>query len=350
VRLPRTPNLHKPAVTPAPDYSRNSTDGSVSGIKRALQGLALITCVAIVDLGLYVLLVFLARHEYITANSFFPSLVLFLLFALSVGIILIVGLGEKIDTTDAKNKWIRKFGVTPILVVVSVLIAITVSSRPWAPKIFSSDNVPVDLSQKFMLANLGVRCLSNSQSNQDLLQALGLLILITSDDDSYVSSVRSFLNNPEQMKYARIQKVEFVEDRDTDENYQLIDAYTKLTGKYSAIVSGAVSTDEHWVAYTVDVKDPQHDTFVPVPTMFGKQHRTHLFVITTTKSQDPVTAVASPVLPPKGTALWKKRLVPLFEVQIFPRLQPADPQVNNVSVEIFPDPGQQICWSNVLIR
>src|ERR1700687_3192396 len=97
------------------------------GMKRALQAIALLALVVLFNLGLYVFILWLVVVGWITGTSPFPSFVLFLSFALSLGIILIVALGEKIDTSKVDNEWIKAIGATPIMVIVSVLIATFVS-------------------------------------------------------------------------------------------------------------------------------------------------------------------------------------------------------------------------------
>jgi len=82
--------------------------GAVGNIRQAFQALALITGVVIVDLALYALTASLVKYGYLPSESIFPPLVLFMLFALSVGIILIVALGEKISTEPRNDKWTRK--------------------------------------------------------------------------------------------------------------------------------------------------------------------------------------------------------------------------------------------------
>jgi hypothetical protein len=342
-------------VTPASVPDGRSDLGPGGNIRHAFQALALVTGVVVVDLALYALTASLGRYGYLPNDSIFPPLVLFMLFALSVGIILIVALGEKIARNATKNKWTAKFGVTPIMVIVSTMIGIFLSTSLLANSILPASpntNPPSFVLPKFMLANLGIRCSSKSQ--KDPPEATGLLTFITSQDRSYIRDVRDFLNklkkeNGQSFGY------EFISGP-TDEYYQLLLSYSQGKAINSRDISVSLGdSEDNWVAYTADVKQPNVATSVPVPTMYDKQHESHLFVITTvatSKSEHPELDLINHSGPinggsRKGTELAKKNLVPLFRVGISPKLESGKPEVDTVNFEIFPDPDQ-ICWTKPL--
>src|SRR5882757_9150550 len=86
--------------------------GTSSSQRKAVQAILLIAAVVLFNLALCVTIFALVNKDYVRGP--FPALVLFLSFALSVGIVLITFLGESIDKNNIENEWIKKIGVTPI--------------------------------------------------------------------------------------------------------------------------------------------------------------------------------------------------------------------------------------------
>jgi len=334
-------------LSPSPSTDTRPQSNRSDNIKHALQALMLITGVVVVDLSLFVIVVFLTKNGYLPSNSIFPAMIVFLLFALSVGIILIIALGERITGGSNKNAWGRKFGVTPVMVVVSTIIGIFVSTSLLANRILPVSDIAPFVLPQFMLANLGIRC--QSKAAIDPPQATGLLTLITSSDAKYVNDVKDFLHKLKKESTPKFQ-FNFVQKDNTNEFYKLLLSYSRSTGVSSGLVRDELRSEDNWIAYTVDVRQPQFTTFVPVPTMYDKQHNSHFFLITTgSKAKGEQTSIAaiSPAVPVKGAEPAKKDLVPLFLVAISPKLVSGEPEVDQIDFQIFHDPDR-ICWEKPL--
>jgi magnesium-transporting ATPase (P-type) len=138
------------------------TDGRLpteasSNQQRAVQAIILIAAVVLFNLALCVSIFWLVKLDYVRGN--FPALVLFLSFALSVGVILITFLGESVDKSINENEWVRKIGVTPIMTIAAVLISLLAAFGPLAKLIVPP---PVEIKDPyvghFMLAKIGVTC------------------------------------------------------------------------------------------------------------------------------------------------------------------------------------------------
>jgi len=149
-----------------------------------VQAIGLLTFVVLFNLALYVVIIVLVDRQLIESQSVYPPLVLFLSFALSIGIILIVVLREKVDTRNAQNPLLKKFGFTPIMVIVAAIFSIFATLTPWANNIIPNPNY----TSTFMLANVGLTC---STKSNDPPQASDLIVMIHSDD-TYIRDVKSF--------------------------------------------------------------------------------------------------------------------------------------------------------------
>src|SRR6266496_1424394 len=98
--------------------------------RKAVQAILLIAAVALFNLALCVSIFSLVRWNYL--GGVFPALVLFLSFALSVGVILITFLGESISKSNIENEWVKKIGVTPIMTIAAVLVSLLAGFSPLA--------------------------------------------------------------------------------------------------------------------------------------------------------------------------------------------------------------------------
>ena len=70
----------------------------------------LLITIVLFNLVLYIFIAQLQSHGVIFGNSLFPTFLLFLSFAFSIGNLLIIGLGQTIDLSNIKNDWIKQIG------------------------------------------------------------------------------------------------------------------------------------------------------------------------------------------------------------------------------------------------
>jgi hypothetical protein len=302
---------------------------------RALQGIGLVFLVVAVNLGLYVLIVWLANSGIIESGSSFPALALFLSFALSVGIILIVALGEKVDASNIQNEWIKKIGVTPIMVIVAAIIAIFASFTPLASNIFPNPPDP-SLQLKFMLANLGVTCRTKDENKSP--QATHLLTFIASADEDYIQDIKKFLADKQLMQPALNNQFTLVQP--ADEFSKLLQQYARSGQKGSESLQDDLRKTRNWVAYVVEAGDPEITTFVPLPSIFEKSQSSRLFVVITDRAaeRDPQLAALVPTGAPEAV---RKKVLPLFQVDISPKRPRELSQLTNLDFSMFAD---HICW------
>jgi hypothetical protein len=201
----------------SPDQ-RTPADPTNKDVRRAVQAIGLIVAVVLFNLALCVGIFWLARRDFVGGS--FPALVLFLSFALSVGIILITVLGEKLDTSKVENEWIKKIGVTPIMTVVAVLLSLLAGFSPLANMIIVVD----PYSSQFMLAKIAVTCSSHAKG--DLPQATDLLVVISSPEKDYIKRVDDLLNNAKSLKSwmrsPQDPRLEIVRADPNDEIYKLL--------------------------------------------------------------------------------------------------------------------------------
>jgi hypothetical protein len=295
----------------------------------ALQALGLLALAVLFNLILFVLFGELTRKHIIGGGSF-PALVLFLSFAISIGIILINGLGEQISTTNIDNPWIKKIGVTPIMVIVAVLIATFASFAPAAEQIFPSSHL------EFMLARVGLTCQPSNRSKAR--QATGMLIVFSANDEKYVKDLRAFFEDKKSKSFALIgaqrQDLQVVQKDAKDESYRLLMQYADESDRS---LSDDLRTSEQWIAYTVKASPPNRTTSFPIPTRFEKKHKTRLFVIV---NQSPVTE--QPELSSLNDVA-RKDLWPLFQVEIDPSRPQDELLQTDLDLQVFAHP-EHICW------
>jgi hypothetical protein len=212
-------------------------------LESARQANRLLVKIILFNLGLYVLIVQLIRQDILPGDSVFPPLVLFLSFAFSIGILLIVGLGEQVDPENVKNEWVKKIGVTPIMGIVAALISILASFSPLANLI-----LPTNLT--FMVAKMGLTCEAADKSVTP--EATELLTLIYSMDGSYIKKLDDFLrgrpdNYIDQAKLlfsklftgepaTKFPTIRLVEQSDKDDAYNLL---TKFADRGSVRIGRA---------------------------------------------------------------------------------------------------------------
>jgi len=279
--------------------------------KQAVQAILLIAAVAIFNLALCASIFWLVRWEYLAGP--FPALVLFLCFALSVGVILIAFLGEKIDKAKSDNEWVKKIGVTPIMTIAAVLLSLLAGFSPLAKLILP----PPAYSGRFMLAKIGVTCSALTVKGVDLPQAKSMLVVIASPDKEYISKIRATLGDSSSLKSLMRTpsepKLHIVSADKNDEVYDL------LTNYGSEALTNDMSADETWVAYTIPVKAPTLDTTVPIPTIFDRSHTTRLFVITKQRERNNQPELSSLVAAASGSVSTNLKLTPLFEAKISPK-------------------------------
>lgn len=231
------------------------------------------------------------------------------------------------------------WGLYTIYLIIVVTLAIFFA--PWinqVPKVFTLSNDQTNGAPKFMLVNMGIRC--HSTATKTPILATGLLTLITSDDQLYITSIKSVLNNPEMMKYATNQQIALVQNMSVDLYREMIIDYAHSSNVGSEMLRYDMISDRHWAAYTVNLNPPELNTFVPIPTMFGKEAKTRLFLITNEPAQ-PELGVS-----PMGLkARTGSRLVLLLEVAMSPKLFSIDTQVTDVNVAVLPD-AHLDCWAS----
>jgi hypothetical protein len=297
----------------------------------ALQGLALLALSVVFNLTLFVIIAELANYQIIQGGSF-PALVVFLSFALSIGIILINGLGEQINTKNIQNPWIKKIGVTPIMVIVAVLIATFTSFTPLANKIFPASEL------EFMLAAIDLTCKPSSQTHAP--QATDLLTVISADETQYIDDVTTFLNDKDPKAFVpqRIhgQDLTLVKKDRSDELYKLIMQRADEDDSLSWDLRGP----EKWVAYTIHANAPNIQTPLPIPVRFKTTHTTRLFVVVkqNPKSNQPELAGLSPESEDERKDIW-----PLITVGIKPQQPLNRSQRTDFDIKVFAHPAH-ICW------
>jgi hypothetical protein len=275
----------------------------------------------------------MVQYAYAWEGSAFPPLVLFLSFSLSLGIILIIFLGETIDTKHIQNEMIKKIGVTPIMVIVAVVISMLAGFSPLAQKI-----VPSGVSQKFVLINLKVTCLAENGTRSP--EARHILTVISSHDLGYIKDVQDFLNDKERMGEHHVQ---FVSQKPQGDQFNiLLFKYAHLTVRGAESMLRGLESPKQWIAYTVKIHEPDSETLIPVPTKYEKEHETRLFVIVTDpppEKQPELASLDASVAP--VTADPNQRILPLLEAEIVPR-RPVDRfDDTDLGVKVF---GNHVCW------
>jgi hypothetical protein len=302
----------------------------MTNIATALKAIGLVALVVVFNLGLYIFIHWLSDKNIIDGQSLFPPLVLFLSFALSVGIILIVALGEKINSENIENEWIKKIGVTPIMTIIACLLSIALGFSPLAEKLFPDGGSRL----KFMLANIGVTCGAADLNKSP--EATHLLTVVSSDAP-YIHQVKDYFKDKGLLQITKNPDFAFVSPKNGgDELYKIL--------KKAKALQEDLDSDDKWIAYTVKLNAPNTVTSLPVPTIYGRSHKSRLFVVVIDSptsvpatGQAELASLAASTQPIVAT----KRIVPLFQFEMLP-LRPKDfSQETDLDIKIFAD---HICW------
>ena len=305
-------------------------------IKTAWKIIALLIFVVIFNLGLYAGILIAARNDLFNSESSFPALILFLSFALSIAVIILVALGERVTTENVENDFIKKFGVAPTLIIVAVLLSLLTTITPLASNILPKGAV----APRFMVANIGVSCQAADPSNSP--QATKLLAVISSPDEDYIEDVRKFITDQQNKPYFKNPEFTLVQAKGkSDDIYTLIWEHRKSNEPWARTLVEDVSKDKKWLAYTVEMGDPRRITSIPIPTRYEKNHKSSLFVITTEpekRSLDPLQAAVKPI---QDVAYSGLKLNPLLQVEIFSKLATPFSQLTSLDTKVF---ANFICW------
>lgn len=305
----------------------------MTDIATALKAIGLVALVVLFNLGLYAGVYWASTHNWMSSGLFYPAFVLFLSFTLSIGIILIVALGEKVKTENIENEWIKKIGVTPIMAIVACLIAVALGFSPLATKILPDGGSQL----KFLLANVGVKCGASVASVASKEEATQLLAVISSDDAPYISKVREDFTDEAFLREAKNRNFAFVSQANGgDDLYKLL--------KAEASLQNDLGNDEQWIAYTVKAEAPTTFTSLPIPTIYDRIHESRLFAVLTTSgtsapagSQAELASLAASTQPYVAT----KKLMPLLLLQMLPHRPKEVSQEAILQVTIFANQG---CW------
>jgi len=177
------------------------------------------------------------------------------------------------------------------MIVVAVIITLILGFSPAATSILPPDS---NMKLKFMLATLGITCTTQAENKSP--QATHLLILISSQDEDYISQVHNFLKAPTMIHEAKYKNYKLVEHARTDEHFKLLHQYARSKQKWADSLQESLNTDDKWIGYTVEANDPGNNTFVPVPTLLERNHSTRIFAVITDRPSGPEVASAGPLL------------------------------------------------------
>lgn len=304
----------------------------------AMQAIGLLVFVVLFNLTLYVGMIILVDRGLIGSQSAFPPLVLFLSFSLSIGIILIVLLRERIDTSKSENPLLRKFGFTPIMVIVAAICSVFATLTPWAKNIIPDP----DYRRIFMLANVGVTC---STKNNNPPQATDMIVTIFSENADYIREVKRFLDNPTLMEKAKEKKFEYITQDPKNEFFKLLRDFSKLLdNRQSFALQQELRDASKWLAYRISLKDAGTRTFIPIPSRYGSNHTTRLFAVVQEFPDTPQPDLAALTQSTQPLAAIRKSISPLFQVEIYPLTPTTDPHLTDLNVEVITDHS---CWHGV---
>jgi len=334
---PRYLSLGLPPTDPPNNLPQNT-------VKRARQAIVLLALVVLFNLVLYELIFLLARYgdpPIIPSGSSFPAFVLFLSFTLSIGIILIVGLGERVDASKTDNVWVKRIGITPIMTIVAVLITILASFSGLGEKIIPSDP---ELRLKFMLANVGVTCVAReSRERKSTPEASKLLAVIYSPEKKYIKTIEEFLVNKDLISKATSRDFELIKPGSEDEK-TLKQFARRSQEKGSESLKEDLETPSNWIGYGVRVKDPVETTPIAIPAVFDGTLKTRLFVAFRERfptDTRPELASLDASIDVSRVESPRVEILPLFQLNIGPN-RPRDlTQVTNLDLKIFTGHS---CW------
>jgi hypothetical protein len=300
---------------------------AISNLRQAVGAIGLLTVVASVNIAFYILIILATRYELVDKSSIFPPLVMFLTFSISIGIILLVALGEKIQEKNIENSWIKRIGVTPTMVIVATILSIAAGFSGISDKLF-----PPATKLKFMLADIKLTCTTNGKL--DPPPATQILAVISSTKPQYIKDVKDYLNKISAAEEQRTHSVHWLAQQNDDKIYKLLQQTAASDGELRA----EIAIDDKWTAYLVDLKNRASGTLVPMPTMYDVNHTTRLFLVVSEPPKSKTDAEAASVTASLTPVSAQKALVPLVQAQIAPEQPRDEAQLTNVDLEVFGDP------------
>jgi hypothetical protein len=346
-----------------PDESASQRSENLGKAKKAVR---LLFGIVLGNLALYLAVVSIRD---LNTDTFFPTFLLFLSVAVSFGILLVIGLGERVDLSRVENEWIRKIAITPVMAVVAVLISILASFSPLAKLIVPTSNVD------FMLANVGLTCDADISSTQaNVLAASSLLAVVHSQDKKYIKQVDDYLrekpdNTIQRIKIfilntilkepAKFADISFVTQNQSDETYNLLKSFEDRHAIGSSGLSNQLSDNKEWIAYAVKIKRPRDRTSIPIPTIYDRHHSTRLFVILNSPPdnvKDPAVGLvnasinATPgssigsTVAQKTFSPYEKSLSALIGAEIAPQSPHGTLSETEMNVDLFYD-SKHVCWT-----
>jgi hypothetical protein len=202
---------------------------------------------------------------------------------------------------------------------------------PLGDKIFAS------VRPEFMLAKIGITCVTKDETKAP--EAIRLVTLISSDDEQYIAKVKEYLDKEVAKKENRDAfSLTWVQHSRSDKFYNVLQQYARSGAKGAEMLTSQIRNDNKWLAYVAPLNDPQSTTFVLVPTIFDKDHHTSFFAVLT----DAADTTGGRFVPGISTrAVSTERALPLFEVEITPRMHSDLRQTIGFNVEVYTD---HICW------
>jgi pimeloyl-ACP methyl ester carboxylesterase len=146
--------------------------------------------------------------------------------------------------------------------------------------------------RKFMLANIGMVCTTSdsepattrsssaagsSTKKGNPQTATSLLVIISSERESYIKQIGEFLRDKSKMEYAETHEIRPVQKNSEDPLYNIIEEYKASDQRGTS----DLLDPKDWMAYAVKVvpHPGTNITYVPVPTIYGVSHKMRFFVI-----------------------------------------------------------------------
>jgi hypothetical protein len=317
-------------VTPSRAAARRVAPPRPGDVRQALQAIGLVALVVAYNILVYYLVVvYLAKL--VGGQPTFLAFIMFLSVALSFAVILRVALGEAVDPANIQNPLLKQIGVTPILMIVACLGALLLSFTPLSGKILAA------VGPEFMLAKIGITCVTKDENKTP--EAIRLVTLISADDEQYIAKVKTFLD-AEMAKNDGKEgfSLTWINHNRSDSLYNVLQQYAHSSAKGSEVLTSQLRTDNKWLAYAEPLNDPQNTTVVLVPTIFDKNHRTSFYAVLTEAAEAPAGRGIAPLL---AATAGGGRALPLFQVEIAPRVLSNLLQTTEFNVEVFTD---HICW------
>jgi hypothetical protein len=340
-------------IPPAPDADTGARTQEAAatrsplGIGLARSGITLLFLVIISNLALYELLFLLGQHGLLDNNSIFPQFILFLSLSLSVGILLVTGLGEKVSSKEIDGGLLKGIGVTPTLVIVAAMISLILAfANTKLPSLINTD----PLANKLVLAEISLTC--SAKLGPDAPPAgSDLILVIWSPDDGYIKEISDTLSSKDLKKHVRRSEQPDIhlikgagdENKGQSEEKEYMELLRSQGGE---AINRYANQPNQWIAYRVPVQ-ASAPTLLPIPTIYEKWHETRLFVVmkrqfggtqvadnTNTKEQ-----LALPNL--AGSTRRKLSLQEVFHANFKPLKPKDDSFLTQLVLDLSPD---NRCW------